>query len=298
MIRVHGLDDDENTIDLREAIRGHSADCLAVYKRVEGETLRIGFYLPRDIGQGQKRPLFVFIHGGGWSSRKIFEDQPCWQGDYLGYLARYFAERGFVCASLDYRLARDEGQAAGYGIIECYEDCCDAMDYVTAHGKEYGIDASNMYLLGESAGGQLAGGLAAFRYDRRYSFRKIFLVNPVTHFSDEWSRMIPVNSSHLRLRGLSFEERAAFLSPLHQLRRGMGQVVLIHGKEDMAVKPEHSMRLYERMLELGEDCSLHFIQNTGHAFLLAEYTGNLRACRKGIAIIEDGCSGSSKDITH
>ena len=55
----------------------------------------IACYLPKETDLGQKRPLFAFIHGGGWSSSKIFADQPCWQWDHLGYPARYFADKGF-----------------------------------------------------------------------------------------------------------------------------------------------------------------------------------------------------------
>lgn len=287
MIRIHRLEKlEKEEIDLDGAIRGHCADQVEVYKRVNGEPLCAGFYLPKETGR-HKRPLFVFIHGGGWSSHKIFDDQPTWQGDHLGYLARYFAEKGFVCASIDYRLIRDNGQAEGYGIIDCYEDCCDAMDYVTAQGEKYDIDPEERYLLGESAGGQLAGGLAVFGHDRRYSFRKVFLVNPITYFPDNWSFVIPMHSSHPRLKGLSYEERAVFLSPLCRIHEGVSETVLLHGEEDATVRPEHSLKFHERMLEVGAGCQLHLLRQTKHGFLLAEYTANKEACRRGIRIIED-----------
>lgn len=63
----------------------------------------IACYLPKETDLGQKRPLFAFIHGGGWSSSKIFADQPCWQWDHLGYPARYFADKGFLSVRVDYR---------------------------------------------------------------------------------------------------------------------------------------------------------------------------------------------------
>lgn len=283
MIHYYKLED--NVIDFSHAVSRHSADTTIVYKTVSGEPVYLGYYLPADFDKENKYPLFVFVHGGGWSSHKVFDHQPHWQGDYLGYLARYYADKGFVCVSIDYRLAREGGQATGYEVIDCYEDCCDAMDYVLAYGEEYGIDMENIYLLGESAGGHLAGMLATLYYDRYYPFKKVILVNPITHLYDKWKVGVPVNSSHPRLVGLSLEERAEFLSPLCQISESTCDAVLIHGQSDNVVAPEHSRRYYDRMTELSKGCELHLIENTGHAFLLPEYTEQLTACKIGIEII-------------
>lgn len=272
-------------IDLTGAISKHSADECVIYKYVDDNSIYLGYYFPKNYDRTKKYPTFVFIHGGGWASHKTFDDQEHWQGDYLGYLARYYADKGFLCVSVDYRLAIECGQLAGYEIIDSYEDCCDAMDYVLSHAEEYGVDCENMYLLGESAGGHLAGAVATFQYDRRYTFQKVFLVNPITHLEDGWMNRVPVHSVHPRLVSLSMEERAKFLSPLHQVDEQIGKVVLIHGDSDPCVAPEHSKKFYQRMCELSKPCDLHMIEGTGHAFLLAEYTKEVLACKIGIEII-------------
>lgn len=87
--------------ELASCIMRHSADKTVCYKTVAGEPLSLALFLPK--GEPPFRTLLL-IHGGGWRSRKIFEDQSCWQGDYLGFLARYFADRGWLCACIDYRL--------------------------------------------------------------------------------------------------------------------------------------------------------------------------------------------------
>lgn len=277
---------EDKELDLRHAVSCHSADKTIAYKTVAGEPVYLGYYLPADFDETKKYPLFVFVHGGGWSSHMIFDDQPRWQGDYLGYLARYYADKGFVCVSMDYRLAREDGQAEGYELIDCYEDCCDAMDYVLVHAAEYGIDTEEIYLLGESAGGHLAGALATFHYDRSYPFKKAFLINPITHLEDGWKTRVPANSTHPRLAALSLEERAAFLSPLYQICENTCDTVLIHGQSDSVVDPQHARRFYDRMKELSGSCELHLIEETGHAFLLAEYTRQIAACKIGIGIID------------
>ena len=279
---------EEIDIDLTDAIAGHSADQCIIYKEVDEEPIYLGYYFPKDYERTKKYPTFVFIHGGGWSGHKIFEEQPHWQGDYLGYLARYYAEKGFVCVSVDYRLTIADRQKEHYQIIDCYEDCCDAMDYVLSHADEYGIDVNDMYLLGESAGGHLAGAVATFHYDRRYAFRKVFLINAITDvLHTTWNVAVPQNSRHKALKQLTLEERGAFLSPLYQVDDKIGDVVLIHGESDCCVLPEHSRKFYERMLTLGKNCDLHWIEGTNHAFLLAEYTTEIQACKIGIEIINE-----------
>ena len=283
-MEIHKLK--KNEINVTQAIKQHSADKTIVYKTVFDEPIYLGYYLPKDYEKNRSNPLIVFVHGGGWSSHKIFEDQDHWQGDYLGYLARYYADKGYVCVSIDYRLVRDGGQAVNYGIIECYEDCCDALDYVITHASEYRIDVQKMYLLGESAGGHLAGALATFHYNRCYSFNKVFLVNPITHFEDGWKAMVPMDSSHQKVTELSVEERARFLSPLYQVKKDIGEIVLIHGEDDTTVNPEHSFKFYNRMMEIGSRCELHLIEKTRHAFLLAEYyKEGMEACKIAISII-------------
>ena len=274
-------------IDLEGSIARHSADECAVYKRVAGEPLYLGYYFPKDYDKKKKYPLFIFIHGGGWESHQIFADQKHWQGDYLGYLARYYADKGMICVSLDYRCIREQGQIAGYELIDCYEDCCDAVDYVLTRAEEYGIDRETIYLLGESAGGHLAGAVGTFHYERRYHFKKIFLINAVTDLLDEkWSSRVPRITEHKKLKELDMEQRAMFLSPLYQMDVSTSPTILLHGGADTIVSPEHSVKFYRRMCELSKTCDIHMIKNTDHAFLLAEFTKEIQACKMGISIID------------
>lgn len=280
--RLHATD-----IDLSSAIARHSADKSVVYKTIDHQPHYLGFYLPKDHDKANAYPAFVFIHGGSWSEKKIFDGQPHWQGDYLGFLARYYADKGFICVSIDYRLIRDNGQAGGFGLIDSYEDCCDALDHIIAHAGDYGIDPSKMYLLGESAGGHLAGAVATFHYDRRYHFETVFLINPITDLNDQkWGQYVPAESRRKELAGLTLQERIDFLSPLCQADGKTSPVVLLHGNSDGCVDPIHARVFHQKMCSLSKECDLHILEGTNHAFLLAEYTKEQQACRMGIHIID------------
>ena len=91
----------------------------------------------------------------------------------------------------------------------------------------------------------------------------------------------------LQIRSFKFiEDFGKLLSPLYGIRENNCPVVLIHGKADSVVEPFHSTAFYRRMREVGAQCQLHWIEETNHAFLLAEYTSNLAACKVGIRIID------------
>lgn len=101
-------------------------------------------------------PVLVWIHGGGFvsGSRK----------DGYGKLVR-FAQRGYLCATIDYRLAYEKpfpGQL---------QDCKCAIRFLRAHAKEYNLDPKHIGVWGASAGGNLVamlgvtGGIKEFEGD-------------------------------------------------------------------------------------------------------------------------------------
>ena len=110
----------EAEADFSRGVARHSGDRTVVYKEVNGQKLLLSLYEPPQYGQKDSYPLWVFVHGGGWQGRKVFADQADWAGDYLGFLARRYAQEGYLCVSVDYRLLRGEGQAAGYELIDLY----------------------------------------------------------------------------------------------------------------------------------------------------------------------------------
>ncbi len=97
-------------------------------------------------------PAVLFVHGGGF----IF-------GKCLAVNARLnaWAEAfGCVVVSVDYRLAPE------HPYPEPLEDCYTALTWLAGHAGELGVDATRTVLVGQSAGGGLAAGLALLARDR------------------------------------------------------------------------------------------------------------------------------------
>ena len=88
----------------------------------------------------------MVVHGGGWK-----------QGDKTRFraLALRLAERGFVTAAIEYRLA---GEAAFPAAIR---DCNSATGFLRSNAERFGIDPSRIAAVGGSAGGHLVGLMAA-----------------------------------------------------------------------------------------------------------------------------------------
>lgn len=272
---LHDLPD--QIMNLDPYIKNHSGDVTETYKTVGDETLNISYYLPENRREGEKSPLVVLIHGGGWGSRKIFDDQSgVWQGDYLGFLARYLACNGFAAVSVDYRLLRDKGQSECYGLPNLIGDCYDAVSRITASADKYGLDLDRAAVLGESAGGYLAAAFPTFTdKNPAIRFKAAVIVNGITDLTDmKWGSFAPVGAD------------LKALSPLFGASDVSGDILLLHGAEDSVVDLRHSTDFYGAVGEnSAHSAELHLIKGTNHAFLLAEYYPDRRATSLAVGLI-------------
>ena len=259
-------------LDFSREIARHSGDRNVVYKEVNGQKLLLSLFEPPEYGAERLYPLLVLVHGGGWQGRKIFADQAGWAGDYLGFLARHYAEKGWLCACIDYRLMRKNGQAPSYELIDLYEDCVDATAWLKNHATKLQIDLTHTAVLGESAGGYLAAALITLPMGDPAFFKSAVLVNAITDLSDpRWGARIAAHSAHPLLKEKSAAEKIALLSPVQHISAQTCPTLLLHGEQDGVVFPFHSLKFQDLLNACGVKTELDFIANTSHAFLLAEY---------------------------
>jgi acetyl esterase len=124
------------------------------------------FLYSGEAAATEKRPLFYFIHGGGFvgGSAKI-------NVNFMHYLVD---RTGGVAASVDYTLA-PEGKYP-----ESLEECRRGLEFLL-NEEELGIDQSRITLSGDSAGGNLAAALALKLNDENPGMvQKQVLFYPVT----------------------------------------------------------------------------------------------------------------------
>ena len=131
------------TVIPRLMSEGLNASLGVTYARYGDRTLEMDIYRPNDAWG--KLPAVVCIHGGGWAKGSR---------ESHGAMAQALASRGYVAATISYRLS---GEAKFPAQIH---DCKAAVRFLRSHADEHGIDADHIGAIGLSAGGHLTALLA------------------------------------------------------------------------------------------------------------------------------------------
>lgn len=105
--------------------------------------LKLDIYEPADDTLN-KRPLIIYMHGGGFTDTNQTKSFP-----HIRMLCDSFARRGYVAASLDYRL---DTSISNRAIINAMHDARAAVRFFKANAAVYKIDTSSIFIGGESAG--------------------------------------------------------------------------------------------------------------------------------------------------
>lgn len=115
----------------------------------------------------KSNPLLIYFHGGGWVFGNIEEsDAVC---------RRLANATGYTTLSVEYRLAPE------HPFPTPLDDCYNATLWIAAHAKQFGGNANNILISGESAGGNLAAAVALKARDLKTPVIKgQILIYPVT----------------------------------------------------------------------------------------------------------------------
>ncbi len=117
------------------------------YKQTPQGDLLLHCFLPPGWNAGDRRPVIVFFFGGGWRNGTFAQFVP---------QAEYFAARGIVGISADYRILSRHRTTPD----RCVEDARSALRWVRAHATDLGVDSERLIASGGSAGAHLAAACA------------------------------------------------------------------------------------------------------------------------------------------
>jgi acetyl esterase/lipase len=108
------------------------------YAEPKNERRMLDVYAP---SKGKNVPVVVWIHGGGWrrGDKADVHNKP-----------KAFTEKGFVLVSINYRLVPN------VKVNEIAGDVAKAIRWTHDHAKDYGGDPNTLFIMGHSAGAQLA----------------------------------------------------------------------------------------------------------------------------------------------
>lgn len=235
------------------------------YGKVGERSLKLDLYQPAEIRKPV--PGLIFIHGGAWSggSRDM----------YRYYTVRY-AQRGYVAATISYRLSGEAPFPAAVQDAKC------AVRWLRANAAKYHVDPDKIAAIGGSAGGHLSmmigyapdvpeleghGGHAGV------SSRVAAVVNIYGPY--DLTTEIGRKSGSVKkfLGGKTYEEAPDLylaVSPSKYLKKGAPPTLILHGTIDDVVPIEQSDMLAKKLAGLGVPYVYDRLEGWPHAMDLAE----------------------------
>jgi acetyl esterase len=258
---------------------------------------RLDIYRPRDADG--PLPVLLYIHGGAFVL--------C-SKDTHRHLALLNAQRaGYLVFNINYRLAPQHPFPAAIA------DACAAYRWVAAHAREYGGDPDRIVVAGESAGGNLALGVAiAATYRRPETYTRavfhgprplgVMPLMPLLQTSDPASRAGQRGINRLALSVLRDIERAYLGGPCAMARAPLladpVRVLEECGRPDREFPHVFSgagtadlccadvRRLAHACRELGLPVQTAYFRDEGHAFHALHWRDAARRFwRKSVAFL-------------
>jgi acetyl esterase len=174
--------------------------------------LRLDAFLPQSSAPV---PAVIVVHGGGWEA-----------GDKVTYVTPLFeplARAGLAWFSIDYRLT------PAFTNEDQLEDLRQAIRFVRAEHKRFNIDPARLFLVGESASGQMVSQIAT--EDRVLaavvSFYGVYDFTEMVTDASPRSLLVRL----FRRTALNDESRAELrrYSPLHRAHKDMPPMLLVNG---------------------------------------------------------------------
>ena len=220
-----------------------------VYGSADGRELKADLYRPEG-GSVPTKTAVLLVHGGGW----VFGER-----GMMAPLASQLAAKGFLAIAPEYRLVPEAPWPAQLDDIKA------AVRWTAENAKRLGIEQDRIVVLGNSAGGQLALlAAAALRNEKHVAaVISLFAASELSVGGQPAKGAFDATP----LLGPDAREGAIHAaSPLHLVKADFPPVLLLHGGADWLIDPVASLKLYEKLTELGVAAELHIVAGAHHEF--------------------------------
>jgi acetyl esterase/lipase len=235
-----------------------------IYGRVEGSALLANIAYPDGPAL---KPAIISVHGGRWRAGN--------RTDASSIKVTQWAEFGFFAMSIDYRLVGGSPAPAPQLDLLC------AIRWVHAHAEEYRIDPERIYLIGQSAGGQMVslvatageagfprvGGWEKARSDVRavISVAATYELNSLS-WGNLWT---PVSGN--------VEEARRHVSPITHVSPTMKPLLIIHSDDDKSVPVQQANDMAAKVKAAGVQTRYVHFTDKGHMGITDDVIKEARA---------------------
>ena len=246
-----------------------------IQSRRSNRTMRMTLLVPRTA---EKKPAIIYFPGGGFTTT-----------DYEKFIEMRFAlaKAGFVVAAAEYRVVPNKFPAI-------LEDGKSAVRFLKAHANAYGIDASKIGVLGDSAGGYLSQMVAVTGNEKQFdkgdnlhvdstvqAAATLYGISDLRNIGAGFDEAIqkvhqsPAVTEALLVNGVAFNEypgasilsdsdKALAASSLGHIKKNLPPFLIMHGTEDKLVSPVQSEQLYEALKQNGNRVTYVKVEGAAH----------------------------------
>ncbi len=246
-----------------------------IQSRRSNRAMRMTLLVPRTA---EKKPAIIYFPGGGFTTT-----------DYEKFIEMRFAlaKAGFVVAAAEYRVVPNKFPAI-------LEDGKSAVRFLKAHADAYGIDASKIGVLGDSAGGYLSQMVAVTGNEKQFdkgdnlhvdstvqAAATLYGISDLRNIGAGFDEAIqkvhqsPAVTEALLLNGVAFNEypgasilsdsdKALAASSLGHIKKNLPPFLIMHGTEDKLVSPVQSEQLYEALKQNGNRVTYVKVEGAAH----------------------------------
>lgn len=243
---------------------------LGVRQEIRYEHLPQGYetlYLfhPRTPSHGM-RPLVVYIHGGALIYGNAVIPPGTTPHDRLMVgVERQAIQKGWDFVSVNYRLAPEHRWPIPL------LDVKHAIQYLRQHAAQLGINAQDMAVMGDSAGGELstfvgltmrAGNVAPQPHNVVRAVVDLF--GPVNRegFASTWRKRFGLRPNPIW--GVYSKRNAARDSAINYVHKGSPPFLIVQGTQDKIVPPNQSRSLAKKLHQVGVPARLIMVKHAGH----------------------------------
>jgi acetyl esterase/lipase len=222
----------------------------------DGARGTLDIYAPR--ASAAPAPVVVFFYGGGWvsGSKNMYR-----------FVGATLAARGVMTVIPDYRLYPQVRFPA------FMQDAAAAVAWTRANAARFGADPNRLFLMGHSAGGQIAALLALDGSYLRADGMSPGEVCGVIGLAGPYD-FLPLDTDTLKAIFGPEAERPRS-QPINYVSPQAPPMLLLAGQDDDTVDPGNTMRLAARLRNAGRPVDDMLYPGVGHKTLIASFSGPL-----------------------
>ena len=221
-----------------------------------GPRFKADVYVPTRHAPGN--PVVVFYYGGGWEAGD--------RGMYR-FLGAALASQGVVAVIPDYRVWPE------VGFPDFMKDAAAAFAWARTHAGAFGGNPDNIFVMGHSAGAQIATLLALdLRYQQGAGIGGQAIAG-VIGISGPYD-FLPLTSPVLK-QIFGPPERWPLSQPINFVTREAPPMLLATGDGDTTVDPANTVRLAGQLRAVGAQVTERHYPRIGHAPAIGAMAGPL-----------------------